>query len=116
MRVAHPKPIIAFDCANTEPNPNAPLNPRETTYQSERPAMNHPALTFAQLHPGDRFTQPADHRLFTKLTDNTAREHSVHSINLKEEGFGYTEDPIETLPEDAPVEYVPVGGPLRAGG
>ena len=39
--------------------------------------MNHPTLTFAQLHPGDRFTLPADHRLFTKLTDSTAREHSV---------------------------------------
>lgn len=60
--------------------------------------MNHPTLTFAQLHPGDRFTLPADHRLFTKLTDSTAREHSVHSINLKEEGYGYAEDPIKNLP------------------
>jgi hypothetical protein len=78
--------------------------------------MNHPTLTFAQLHPGDRFTLPADHRLFTKLTDSTAREHSVHSINLKEEGYGYAEDPIKNLPGEAPIEYVPVGGPLRAGG
>jgi hypothetical protein len=73
-------------------------------------------ITFAQLRPGDRFTLQDDDRLFTKLSDTTAREHSTHSINLKEEGFGYKEDPIETMPAETPVEYVPVGGPLRVSG
>ncbi|CAG8863686.1 hypothetical protein PS627_00624 [Pseudomonas fluorescens] len=73
-------------------------------------------LTFLSLYPGDRFTTATDDRLFTKLSDRHAREHSVHSINLKEEGFGYGEDEIVMFPADTPVCYVPIGGPLRVGG
>ncbi|MFK4133129.1 hypothetical protein ACI2KR_12730 [Pseudomonas luteola] len=73
-------------------------------------------ITFAQLCPGDRFTLQDDDRLFTKLSDTSAREHSTHSINLKEEGFGYQDDPVQDLPSETPVEYVPVGGPLRVSG
>jgi len=74
------------------------------------------SLTFSSLYPGDRFSTGADERLYTKLTDDQAREHSVHSINLKEEGFGYTDDEIVTFTAQTPVRYVPVAGPLRVGG
>ena len=110
------EPAMTPITKKTEPNPSAPPQFQRDQPETEPAAMNHPTLTFAQLHPGDRFTLPADHRLFTKLTDSTAREHSVHSINLKEEGYGYAEAPIKNLPGEAPIEYVPVGGPLRAGG
>lgn len=73
-------------------------------------------LTFLSLYPGDRFTTATDDRLYTKLSNHQAREHSVHSINLKEEGFGYGEDKIVTFSTETPVRYVPVGGPLRVGG
>lgn len=73
-------------------------------------------LTFLSLYPGDRFTTATDDRLYTKLSDHQAREHSVHSINLKQEGFGYDEDEIVTFSAETLVHYVPVGGPLRVGG
>lgn len=74
-------------------------------------------LTFARLHLGDRFTLiDSGQRLFTKVADDRAREHGVHSINLKEEGYGQADDPVVPLAGDTPVAYVPVGGPLRVGG
>ncbi|TWI54924.1 hypothetical protein IQ22_01829 [Pseudomonas duriflava] len=78
--------------------------------------MNATLITFAQLCPGDRFTLQDDDRLFTKLSDTTAREHSTHSINLKEEGFGYQEDSVQTITAETNVNYVPVDGPLRVSG
>jgi hypothetical protein len=78
--------------------------------------MSNATLTFSQLYPGDRFNLQDDDRLFTKLDNTTAREHSTHSINLKEEGYGYTEDPVQTISADSPVSYIPVGGPLRVSG
>ena len=69
-------------------------------------------IEFAQLVVGDRF-QPAyatgpDHPVYTKSRHDQARCHSVESINLKKEGFGYLEDPIVAVANNEKVTFLPV--------
>lgn len=69
-------------------------------------------IEFSQLVMGDRF-QPAyaagkGHPIYTKTRHDQARCHSVESINLKKEGFGYLEDPIVAVSSNEKVKFVPV--------
>lgn len=69
-------------------------------------------LAFAQLVVGDRF-QPAyaygkQHPVYTKTRHDQARQHSLESMKLKKQGYGYLEDPIVAVSANEKVRFIPV--------
>jgi hypothetical protein len=68
-------------------------------------------LAFANLVVGDRF-QPVyafgkQHPVYTKTRHDQARQHSVESMKLKKQGYGYLEDPIVAVPANEKVRFIP---------
>ena len=70
------------------------------------------ALAFASLVVGDRF-QPVyavgkDQPVFTKTRHDQARMHSLDSMKLKKQGYGYLEDPIVAVAANEKVKFLPI--------
>lgn len=69
-------------------------------------------VAFSDLVLGDRF-QPVyavgdEFPQYTKTRHDLARCHSLESIALKKQGFGYLEDPIVAIPGNEKVKFIPV--------
>lgn len=64
-------------------------------------------IEFKELWIADRF-KLSNGSLWTKVGNDTARQHSKESINLKERGYGYLGDAICSFEPEDKVEFVPV--------
>jgi hypothetical protein len=69
-------------------------------------------LAFANLVVGDRF-QPVyaygkQFPIFTKTRHDQARMHSLESMKLKKQGYGYLEDPIVAVAANEKIKYIPI--------
>lgn len=64
------------------------------------------AVLFSELWIGDRFDQ-GDGMLWTKVSHNTARQHSLKSVSLHEKGYGYVGDTVCSFEEIDPVFFIP---------
>jgi len=73
---------------------------------------NKAVLSFSDLVVGDRF-QPVyaigkGFPVYTKTRHDQARCHSLESIELKKNSYGYLEDPIVAVAANEKVRFLPV--------
>ena len=71
-------------------------------------------VDFSELWVGDRFQTlyddgtPLFNQVWTKLSHDTARQHSPEEIKLKERGYGYIGSATCSFEPDEKVRFVPV--------
>lgn len=63
-------------------------------------------MKFEELACGDRFKFLG--LMWTKLSPDTARKHSLESIELVEKSYGYNGDPICYIGRALKVKFIPI--------